>query len=133
MVNKYFELKKITDDIVADIRQNGLETIRTNVVAWLKDYMKPERDSFTFGNGEVKLSLYVPLPLDDLNTVPTVDINFSKYLKQARDVYKNYMPKYDWTFWDYYYTYKPSTNFRDMMPPFRGRHLMVIFSREMIK
>lgn len=115
-------MKNAVQDMLADIQQRGLKTIRTNIVAWAKDYLKPDKDSIIIGDGEVKISLYIPLPLDDLRTIPSVEVDFAKYAKQARDMFNKFMPKYEWTLWDYYYTYKPSGNIRDMIPPFSGRY-----------
>lgn len=118
--SKYFEVKKTIDGIMRDIRQNGIKALRTNVVSWLKDYLKMDKDRFTVDDGDVQFSVYVPLPLDDLRSIPKVDINLSQYLRDARNIYNNYVPKCDWSFWDYYYNYKPSSNIKDMIPPFNG-------------
>ena len=105
---------------MTDIHQNGLKTIRSNVGAWLRDYLKTDTDRFTFGDGDVEFSLYVPLPLDDLRSIPKVDINLSKYMRQVRNVYENYMTMMDWNLKDYYYNYKPSSTIEAMIPPFKG-------------
>ncbi|XP_052061384.1 apolipophorins-like [Mytilus californianus] len=72
-------------------------------------------------NGNVEFEIYLPTPADTLESLPR--FNFHKYVGRFDRAIKKIdnldLPKmFDFSFWDFYYKYKPSWNPRDWVPPF---------------
>lgn len=75
-------------------------------------------------NGNVEFEIYLPTPADTLESLPK--FNFHKYVGRFDRVVKKIdkldLPKmFDFSFWDFYYKYKPSMNSRDWVPPFDSK------------
>ena len=62
--------------------------------------------------------------MENLRSMPDIDVQ--KYIKMADKYIKKYVPDMsDFCIWDTYYAYKPSTTIKELVPPFKGRHIHV--------
>ncbi len=107
-------------DFVTDVRNNGMKAIKANVQAWYNKLQESGKlPTWRGENGEYQFDLYLPLPLDDLQTTPKVTVDLGKYYTQMKNLYDQYAPS-TWNLRDLYYKYKPSRDPREWVPPFRG-------------
>ncbi len=108
-----------------DIRDNGLDNIKEKVKVWLKNYFKWEKTRVTVWEpklGEYQAELYIPVGMHDLKTLPRITYYTRRYITKASNVMNNYMPENsNWNFWDTFYSYKPSGDVNNWVPPFEGK------------
>jgi len=73
-------------------------------------------------NGEIQAELHLPVDLPKLHQLPY--LHFNEFQNEVKRLYNKYvpeMPKSDYSFWDTYYKYKPSSEIKEWVPPFKGQ------------
>ena len=89
----------------------------------VQKYMRMENTGFTVfdpKNGEIRAAIFLPLEVKQLNKMPAVDMrSLQTALMKLKE---KYIPASDYSIWDTYYKYKPSSNVLDWIPPFKGEH-----------
>ncbi len=69
--------------------------------------------------GEFQAEVHLPLPVKDLQSLPHAKIQ--SYLDSFKTYFSGMTPSTDWNMWDTYYTYKPTSDITDWVPPFKGK------------
>lgn len=70
-------------------------------------------------NGQWEFDFWVPMRLPNLQSLPDLP-NFQQYINRVKDMAGDIIPESDWTFWDTWYTYKPSSDYANIIPPFKS-------------
>jgi len=68
--------------------------------------------------GEFAFEVYMPVDLPDLSLIQRLDM--TGYIGNVYDVIARYLPDDDWTLLDTIYAYKPKSDVRDWVPPFKA-------------
>ena len=114
---KSCELLQMLDEI----SRLGYDTIHDRVVDIIKEYAQIGKTKFIVwgpSRGEFQVEIHLPLPLKDLKSVPHAKIQ--SYINTIKSYLVGMTPSSDWNMWDTYYSYKPTSDITDWVPPFKG-------------
>ena len=104
-----------------EITRLGYDTVRDRVVDIIKEYTQIGKTKFIVWDpirGEFQVEIHLPLPLKDLQSLPHAKIQ--SYINTIKSYLEAVTPSGDWNMWDTYYTYKPTSDITDWVPPFKG-------------
>lgn len=125
---RYMELDQRVKELIREISEISLATYRSQLIGKVREYLQLERDAWTVWNpqeGEIGFDLYWPFHWDDIEHLPRLkQIDFQKYIDVAKEFIEMYRPHPEFSFYDIYYKYKPSTDVFNWIPPFRSKYLV---------
>ncbi len=111
-----------------DFLDTGYDVLKDEIQSWLhtKNFiitgkwttLDPHRGDFQF-------EITLPFMIKDLKTMPKLPNfakNWNKLMTTATALMPQFHTKSDWCLWDTFYTYKPSSNPMDWVPPFSSMH-----------
>lgn len=98
----------------AMLEQSLTRSIQWNKNRWTK--FDPQR-------GEYEFEVYMPIDVPDMSWLKQLDM--SEYLANTRRTIARYLPEEDWSLMDTIYAYKPRSNPRDWIPPFKAHASLV--------
>ena len=117
------EMDKRIHEMIKEISDISLATYRSQLIQKIRDYLQLERTAWTVWNpeeGEIGFNLYWPFHWDDIQHLPRLrEIDLTKYVDMANELIEQYMPHPEWNFYDFYYTYKPSADVFNWIPPYK--------------
>ncbi len=120
---KQNELYQMADELT----RLGFDTVRDKIVEIVTEYTQFKKTRWVVWDpvrGEFVLEVHLPLPLKDLKSLP-----HAKIMSQIEDIkygLSHLFPKSDWNFWDTYYSYKPTSDVTNWVPPFKSKYLYCI-------
>lgn len=126
---RYMEFDGRVKEMLRELHHISLATYRSQLIQKIRDYLQLERTSWSVYNpegGEIGFDLYWPFHWDDLKHLNRLrDINVQKYIDMTKEMIKEYTPEFsydnDWSIYDIYYKYKPSTDYFNWIPPFKSK------------
>ena len=116
---KRYEAVQMLDEIT----RLGYDTVRDRVVDIIKEYTQIGKTKFIVWDpirGEFQIEIHLPLPLKDLQSLPHAKIQ--SYINTIKSYLEAITPTGDWNMWDTYYTYKPTSDISNWVPPFKGMY-----------
>lgn len=125
---EYVEIMERLKHIIYELHNINLDTYRADVVERIRAYLQLERTRWTVWNpesGEIGFDLYWPFHWDDLKHLPRLqeyfdNIDVSSYVNYARQQIVQYLPHAEFSLYDLYYRYRPSSDVFNWVPPFKG-------------
>ncbi|XP_074643894.1 uncharacterized protein LOC141900764 [Tubulanus polymorphus] len=104
--------------------ENGKDLLKDQVHEITKQYIQLDRSGFTVYSpekGEIQGEVYLPLRME-LNWDQLKNFNTDVLKEEAKRVYSQYLPKMDgdYSLWDTYYKYKPSSDISNWIPPYKA-------------
>jgi len=120
----HFEVSKRLKTWAKNTYSNAVELLKDQVHEVTKQYIRLDRSGFTVytpEDGEVQGELYLPLAMN-LKWEQLKNFNMDVVKDEANKLYSQYMPKFDndYSVWDTYYKYKPSTDMSNWIPPYKA-------------
>ena len=114
------------------LKENGQKMLKVQVKVMLHDYLHIEKNRFTTWSphtGRIEGQIYIPLPMMNLQSLPSIPVQ--KYLNKVKELAVKYMFNRH-TLVDIYYSYKPTTDIYNWIPPFKGKisYLRIHFAWE---
>ena len=115
------ELDELVKTCMRELRTHGWRAIRM----WLQskiDMVQTEYTRWEPEQGDYEVQVKMPVSWSEVTSIP--DFGLSKYWEQLKATVSHIMPSTNfsfgnsWSFWDAFYTYKPSSNPLDWIPPF---------------
>jgi len=107
-----------------DARNMDTEVAFRRVLAWIKqqlDSVSVDVVTFEPKMGEFEVRITMPFNMKDLRSLPEIEI--PDYFTQVGELYEEHMPTLnlpDYSLWDTYYNYKPSSDPNMWVPPFNA-------------
>ena len=127
---RYMEFDERIKELISEINHISLATYRSQLIQKVRDYLQLEKTAWTVWNpegGEIGFDMYWPFHWDDLKHLSRLrEINLNKYVTMASELVDAYMPNPEWNMYDYYYTYKPSNDVFNWIPPFKSEYWLTI-------
>ena len=115
---KYWEVKEnaqaVIDAIIEWVKEE-VERELSDVQATLINIAKPEVTVYDPENGEIQTEVHLPLPVESLDTIPSVDV--TPFVNKARQ----YIPEAP-------RVALPSVDMSNLLPPFNGKHRLFSFN-----
>jgi len=108
-------------DMFDSVSTDGVTFLRKNALYLVKDYLRLDSDrliTFNPSEGQIEFQLYVPVDLPELQKVNFMDLN--GWVDDLKEKAMSYVPDFDYSIWDTYYKYKPSTDVSNWLPPFKA-------------
>ena len=72
------------------------------------------------------LQVYIPVNVPQLKSLPNYHI--AEMWRSVKQTMKKYTPTEEYSIWDTFYKYKPSSDMNDWIPPFKGVILLLVIS-----
>jgi len=117
--------QKVTE-FMYKARAMTLPMIKAQIQQSLYEFFKWNRNKWTVWEprrGEYAFEVYMPVDLPDLTLLQRLDI--TPYLSYVYNYLMSYLPDDDWTLLDTIYAYKPKSDVRDWVPPFKAHATLV--------
>lgn len=121
------ELDELIQAWMRELRNHGWRAIK-NWWQSKNDMFQAEYTQWEPEQGEYQVQVKMPVSWSDVTSMPSFSI--SKYWEQLMDTISRILPEINfsfgnsWSFWDAFYTYKPSTwNPVDWIPPFNSKYI----------
>jgi len=116
----HYEIEERVKDAFKDAATLAVRFVKKNALYLAVEYLKIDQDkliSYEPRKAELEFQVYLPMEWPHLQTLPSLDL--SKTYKQIRDDVSQYLPT-DYSLWDTYYKYKPSSDMSNWVPPFKA-------------
>ncbi|XP_074640348.1 uncharacterized protein LOC141898387 isoform X2 [Tubulanus polymorphus] len=116
-----YEVEKNFQELVATSIETGKKVLRSQLHDIAKSFLLLDKSGFTVWdpkNGEIQAEIYLPTKIKQLNKLPEFNLNQLK--AELNKLYRKFIPKSDYTVWDYFYMYRPSSDINNWLPPFKG-------------
>lgn len=121
----YYEIDSASRNLLSDVYTKVWTMMKNQALDVIDNYIQLDRTRWITRdpkNGQWEFDLWVPMRLPNLQSMPDLP-NFQQYINRVKDMAGDIMPDSDWTFWDTWYTYKPSTDYANIVPPFKSKLL----------
>jgi len=118
---QYLGLEQKVQEYVQAVRSMSWPQLRAKIQQAASEHLKLDKNRWTIWNpqrGEYGFEVYMPIDLPDLALLQRLEV--PKRVAMVRKMLARYMPDEDWTLLDTIYRYKPSSDVRDWVPPFKG-------------
>ena len=118
---QYLGLEQQVTEFIYKVRAMNWRAMKGMIQQSASEFLKLNKNKWTMWDprkGEYAFEMYVPMDMPDLTLLQQLDI--SDYLTSLRDALVRYMPDDDWTLLDTIYAYKPKSDVRDWVPPFKA-------------
>ena len=119
---EYFGYRDQVNLWIEQVRALTWETIRTKAIDSVKNYLQLSKNKWTswdVSTGEYAFQLYVPFDVMDLSFLQR--LNLQKYIDYARSAIARMIPDEEWTLIDTVYSYWPSKDIYNWIPPFKSK------------
>ncbi|XP_023930015.1 uncharacterized protein LOC106176762 [Lingula anatina] len=123
---KYYKLEENVKHHLQSIYDSGRMMAEKRWQSFLHDYLQINRTRIIRYDPKefiLEFEVFNPIPLKDLMSMP--ELNLDVYRERLDAMVKKYTPKDDMNMWDLYYTYKPSSDIRDWVPPFKAHASLI--------
>ena len=124
----YYEIDSITSNLVTDAYAHGWEVLKAQAVDLVDNYLQLDRTRWTTWDpqsGQYEFDVWMPLKMPSLQRLPEMP-NVRQYFARVRGMVRHIMPENDWIFWDTWYRYKPSSDYMNIIPPFKSKYLFSV-------
>ena len=115
-------------DVVDSIYDGGLQYIKDTLWEKVNNKLHLDEDKWTVWDpqrGEYAFQFYVPVwPMEmlrDMPELPEINIDIGSALMRLKYCVTSWLPEDDWYMSDLFYKYKPSTDYKNWIPPFKSR------------
>lgn len=105
-----------------EISRLSFDTVRDKLIEVVEDYTQLNKTRFTVWNpnqGEFQFEVHFPVPLKDLKSLPHT--KYVSQLRQLQSIASTLWPTSDYSMWDTFYSYKPTSDISNWVPPFKAR------------
>jgi hypothetical protein len=129
---EYFGYGNLVNLWIEEARALTWETIKTKAIDGVKNFLQLNKNRWTSwdaSRGEYAFQLYVPFDAMDLSFLQR--LNIQKYLDYIRSAIARMIPDEEWTLIDTVYSYWPSKDIKDWIPPFKS-HASITGSQHFI-
>ena len=123
------ELDEFVKACMRELRTHGWRAIRiwwrSKMDLLENEFVKTESSCWAPEQCEYEAVMTMPVSWSEVTSIP--DFGLSKYWQQLKSTISHMVPDMNfsfgnsWSFWDAFYTYKPSNNPRDWIPPFNSK------------
>jgi hypothetical protein len=122
----YYEIDSASRSLLSDFYTKVWQMVKTQTMDLIDNYIQVDRTRWTTWdpqNGRWEFDVWVPIRLPNLQRLPDMP-SMQAYMNRLKDMAGDIMPESDWTFWDTWYTYKPSTDYANIVPHSRVSNLV---------
>jgi len=115
------QLAEKTRYLFDSVLTDSVTFLKKNSLYLVKDYLHLDSDrliTFNPREGQIEFQLYVPVDLPELQKISFMDVN--GWVDDLKDKAMSYVPDFDYSIWDTYYKYKPSSDVSNWLPPFKA-------------
>jgi hypothetical protein len=122
---RYMEFDQRIKEVLRELHHISLATYRSQMIQKIRDYLQLEKTHWSTWNpeaGEIGFDLYWPFHWNDLQHLNRLrDFSIQKYIDAAKIALEEYLPEMtNFCMMDFYYKYKPSTDYFNWIPPFKS-------------
>ena len=119
MYNKYVK------NIVDQLYNGGVDYASSKVMEKANALLHFDQDRWTIWDPEAgRFGFQVFVPMDLLSKIPKLpelpDIDVGEYMDQVQDFVSDYIPDEMPCLSDIYYKYRPSSDYKNWVPPFKS-------------
>lgn len=116
-----FDVETRTKAFVREAVVSAINFVKRNAYYLVDDYLHLEEDrilEWAPSTGHIEVQVYIPLETPSLQSVPEVD--FASAYRRVKAQVVSLTPDMEFSIWDTYYKYKPSSDVSNWLPPFKG-------------
>ena len=117
----YWQVEDTITDFFRELYQDTMTSMKDKSKGFMDYYLQLEKNKvikFKPAQGEIEFQVYVPARIQGLDKLPKFPIE--KYISKLMALTKRVTPVRQWAVWDTYYKYKPTTDYKNWIPPFKG-------------
>jgi hypothetical protein len=118
---KFLGLEEQVNELIASLRSLTWETLKTKIVEFANEYLQLEKTKWTVWDprrGEYAFQIYVPFDMPDADMLKRIDPR--PIISQTKNWIQRQLPDADTSMIDIMYAYKPPSDVRDWIPPFKS-------------
>jgi hypothetical protein len=121
---EFLGLEQQFDKMVEELRGMTWDKVKSKVRETLNTYLKLDKARYVWDTqrGEYSFQLYLPFDLPDMSLIAR--FNPAPYIAQFKDWVIRQLPTDDVTLIDMIYMYKPPSDVRDWVPPFKSHAVL---------